>query len=799
MPDPIPNAPADEELSASDIADLAGVSPSAVSNWRKRYVDFPAPIDSAGRWTRFRGAEVRAWLVANDKLPDSDGVDTKFYNCNEFLRVAVEVSRYSSESDPLDSLLEAAVFAATLVDPPDKAVLSEIRQLIGQEPARPKGLEHLDPFPTLEIRSYNEIARSLLAAVDRMGSDNRSPYTTTPPSLSKRIVAATIPTDGLDIGGEADARDAEFEWYPNTIYDPCAGSGRLVSDIGERHRDSYPRVMAQEINPTMAKIAGLVVALTEASIEADVPVEIGDSLLDDKFSGLKADLVVAHPPFGMRLPDGLEDDPRWILGDPGRDGSWAWIQIVLSKLSDRGRAAVIVEPSWAWRGGRSRELRANLIRQNYLDAVIDLPPFTFEGIGVGGLLVMLAKDRANRRHPRGAGEILFYNSSMPISDGGTNRHLSEVLEASYANWRDHNVPVPSVEGLAELVPHLESDALMPAAAVRGSLTGDEMFQVVMKATELTRRGELSKEALLAFSASMLMSSTSDYEAVAGNDFDLTPRRYLSLMGGLIKPSSFGEVTANATHAAKASISSTKATATAIQPLRDFYAELQPEQRPAMQMTTLGDLRDAGQIELIAGRGAGRAKKDDLVADDLPQMITAAWVRDASAGNKPSITALVTKSTQIDQEALLRVDDVIFDTSDKTSVWTVTKREAGSALGVGLYAIRLNSQSPDLVGLTPAFVAAWARTSHLAGQIKRFAIGEGVSKIRMRDLHRIDMYVPADKTAFDWFTRQMDLHADLRTAHADLSKFVADLPKVETGLLESMIYEHEIHEEELFGV
>ena len=48
MPDPIPNAPADEELSASDIADLAGVSPSAVSNWRKRYVDFPAPIDSAG-------------------------------------------------------------------------------------------------------------------------------------------------------------------------------------------------------------------------------------------------------------------------------------------------------------------------------------------------------------------------------------------------------------------------------------------------------------------------------------------------------------------------------------------------------------------------------------------------------------------------------------------------------------------------------------------------------------------------------------------------------------------------------
>ena len=162
MPDPIPNAPADEELSASDIADLAGVSPSAVSNWRKRYSDFPAPIDSAGRWTRFRGAEVRAWLVTNDKLPDSAAADTEVSNCDDLLEVAVEASRYSSESDPLDSLLEAAAFAATLVDPRDEAVRGEIRQLIGQEPAPPKGLEHLASNPTLEIRSYNEIAESLL-------------------------------------------------------------------------------------------------------------------------------------------------------------------------------------------------------------------------------------------------------------------------------------------------------------------------------------------------------------------------------------------------------------------------------------------------------------------------------------------------------------------------------------------------------------------------------------------------------------------------------------------------------------
>ena len=796
MPDPIPNAPADEELSASDIADLAEVSPSAVSNWRKRYSDFPAPIDSAGRWTRFRGAEVRAWLVANDKLPES-AADAMIANCDDLLWAAVEASRSSSGGDPLDSLLKAAAFAATLVALSDQAVRDQIRQLIGQEPTPPKGLEHLASNPPLVVRSYDQIADSLLNAVDRIGSDNRNPYTTTTPSLIERIVAATMPTTGLDFAGELYSSESpEFDWYPASIYDPCAGSGRLVSDVAEEFIDHAPVVVAQEIDPTMAKIAGLVVALREASYEED-PVQIGDSLLVDKFPDLKADLVVAHPPLGMRLPDGLEDDPRWVLGDPGRDGSWAWIQVVLSNLSDRGRAAVVVEPSWAWRGGRFRELRANLIRQNYLDAVIELPPGIFQGTGIGGLLVLLAKDRANRRHPREAGEILFCNSSIPISDGGTADVPFEVLEASYANWRDHDAFFPSFEGLLASAPLFESGG--PFADLSAIRTSYDLAQVTAKWAELFRRGEVSVEVQLGLHAAILMSWTSHYERVADNDFDLTPRRY-SVSGKLTNPSSFGEVMANVAQKVKASISSTKATATAIQPVRDFYAELQPGQRPAMQMTTLGDLRGAGQIELIAGRGTGRTKKkDDLVADALPQLITAAWVRDASAGNKPSITALVTKSTQIDQEALLQFDDVIFDTSDKTSVWTVTQEEAGSALGVGLYAIRLNSQSPDPVGLTPAFVAMWARTNHLSDQIKRFSIGEGVSKIRMRDLQRIEIPVPADEAAFDWFTRQIDLHADLRTAHEDLSKFVADLPAVEARLLDALIHEPEIAEEERSGV
>ena len=58
MPDTFPR----DELSVSDIAQLALVGPSAVSNWQKRYDDFPKPIDQDGRWHRFRTGDVLEWL-----------------------------------------------------------------------------------------------------------------------------------------------------------------------------------------------------------------------------------------------------------------------------------------------------------------------------------------------------------------------------------------------------------------------------------------------------------------------------------------------------------------------------------------------------------------------------------------------------------------------------------------------------------------------------------------------------------------------------------------------------------------
>ncbi|MFP6702683.1 MAG: N-6 DNA methylase, partial [Planctomycetaceae bacterium] len=356
-----------KQLSSSDIADLAGVSPSAVSNWRKRYVDFPEPIDSAGRWARFDGGEVRAWLVANDKLPVAAGPSTELTSIEDVLLEVVNRTRVTL--DPLESLAVAGAFAATLVEPEPnwedehEEVLADLSDLIGKElPALHIAAEELYSNLILANQEdgYQEIADAVLKVADRIGTSTRNNEGTTSSEVADFIAAAVAPSLGKHI--DPDLSPADWEawenhyWVARSFYDPCAGVGRTLLRAAQEHDDGdwpiHVSFFGQEINPHAARVASLVNRLNLAPFgDGSTDIVVGDSLQQDHFPDRKADLVVAHPPFGLRLPDGLGDDSRWILGNPGRDGSSAWIQIALSKLSERGRAAVVVEPSWAFRGG----------------------------------------------------------------------------------------------------------------------------------------------------------------------------------------------------------------------------------------------------------------------------------------------------------------------------------------------------------------------------------------------------------------------------------------------------------------
>ena len=815
MPDPIPNAPADEELSASDIADLAGVSPSAVSNWRKRYSDFPVPIDSGGRWTRFHGAEVRAWLVANDKLPEAAGPSTEPTSIDDVLWEVANRTRGTTFM--LEDLAVAGAFAATLVEPGpySESVLADLSELFGQELRAIEGTEDL--YSNLVLaedweEAYEEIADAVLGVAEWINTSTRNNDGTTPPEVADFIAAAVSPSlgehmaamslDSADVTPDAQKAWENHYWLARSVYDPCAGVGRTLLRAAQEHEPEGlgVSVFGQEINPGAARVASLVNRLKNLVEETDIVV--GNSIQQDHFPDRKADLVVAHPPFGLRLPDGLGDDSRWILGNPGRDGSSAWIQIALSKLSEFGRAAVVVEPSWAFRGGPSRELRAALVRQNLLDGVIALPRGTFlPGTNMGGLLILLAKDRSNREPPREPGEVLFVDWSIPTEVGGPPPTAGQSFDGlqwkhCFANWRDVGSAVASWEGylLDELYKELEASP------------GPAYWLGVQE--EFLRRHEDQPEVvtqtLVNFMSVHFFTKQAAYEDIANNDFDLTPKRYLVFHSGFGQGAveSFEEESNRTVLIAEEATTIAKATVAAMKPLAAFYAGQKPDRAPMLRLTTLGDLQAAGRIEMIVGRGTGRTT-DTAATEDTPLMLTSSWIREMASGKAPETHNLVAKSAKIPQDSLVKPGDVIFaipgSDNGQTTVWIASEFVIGAALGFGLYAIRVNVDGGEPPELTPDFVAAWCRTGHLSHQVQRLSTGDVLPKLRWRDLQRIEIPVPADAAAHDWFTKQVGLHADLRTSNRKLSLLVENLSTSESRLLDSMIHEHEILQDELFGV
>jgi hypothetical protein len=284
-----------------------------------------------------------------------------------------------------------------------------------------------------------------------------------------------------------------------------------------------------------------------------------------------------------------------------------------------------------------------------------------------------------------------------------------------------------------------------------------------------------------------------YEDIANNDFDLTPKRYSafhSVFGqGAIE--SFEEESNSTVLIAEEATTAAKATVAAMQPLAAFYAGQKPDRAPILRFTALGDLQAAGQIAIIAGRGTGRTT-DAAATEDTPLMLTSSWIREMAlgSGEAPETHNLVAKSAKIPPDSLVKPGDVIFaipgSASGQTAVWIASEFVIGAALGFGLYAIRVNVDSAEPPELTPDFVAAWCRTGHLSHQVHKFSTGDVLPKLRWRDLQRIEIPVPADAAAHDWFTKQMGLHADLRTSHKKLSRLVENLSTSESRFFDSLI-------------
>jgi hypothetical protein len=313
------------EVTAAEIARLAGVGRAAVGNWRKRYADFPQPIGGSTGSPTFRLGDVERWLEANNRKPADEP------------RQRVRRILLGSTNARADQVIRLAEQVTNAL--PGKAELASRarRGKAGQELR--DVVADIGPAATFDLLLDAYLELPALAGE-------------TPAAVS-RIMAGLV-----DLGGRR-------------VHDPACGVGGLLASALAAGAQSVTGLAADAGNAAMARMR--LAFLRDGASE----VRHGD-LRHDPYPGEQADVVLCHPPFAVRQwgAEELAYDERWEYGVPSKQESeLAWVQHCLARARPGGTVVILLPPAVASRGS-GRRIRAELLRRGALRAVASLPPGT---------------------------------------------------------------------------------------------------------------------------------------------------------------------------------------------------------------------------------------------------------------------------------------------------------------------------------------------------------------------------------------------------------------------------------------
>ena len=235
--------------------------------------------------------------------------------------------------------------------------------------------------------------------------------------------------------------------YKGRVYDPCCGSGGMFVQ-GERFVEAHGgklgeiSIYGQESNPTTWKLAKMNLAIR--AIEANLGPKHADSFHNDLHPSLKADFILANPPFNVSDWGGerLKDDIRWKYGIPYEgNANYAWIQHFIHHLAPNGTAGfVLANGSLASEISNEGEIRKKLIEADLVDCIISLPGQLFLTTSIPACLWFITRSKTNKRFRDRKRETLFINArSFGYMVDRRTRELSEEdikdISKLYHNWK----------------------------------------------------------------------------------------------------------------------------------------------------------------------------------------------------------------------------------------------------------------------------------------------------------------------------------------------------------------------------
>ena len=378
-------------VTTSEIAVLAGVDLSTVSNWRRRFDgSFPEPAltDDGGMRPKFDRAEILNWLAKNPRVGSQRGTaDMDVFAVLDSFR-----GRF-----PVDSAMDVVGALVILIDfqRREGALTSplngkQIRSACAGQ-GLPKSIVELVRIDVMDLFTDNDLETAyasiqpvtdLLSLYDSMlaRSVNRlsgSAEQTTPDLLSSFLLA--LAEDDPD----------------GTIYDPTAGYAGLLLAALQQNKAAIG--VGVEISVYAAKVAKRRLCLASAS----ATILLANSLLADPARSTRADLVLTDPPHGLALAEESTDQkyPIWEFGTPPKfSADTAWLQHAIAHLNPSGRAIVVTPIGLLSRGGSEAKIRNELVRRGAVHAVITLPGRVRANTSIRlAVWVLGAPDKIDRR------------------------------------------------------------------------------------------------------------------------------------------------------------------------------------------------------------------------------------------------------------------------------------------------------------------------------------------------------------------------------------------------------------------
>lgn len=251
-----------------------------------------------------------------------------------------------------------------------------------------------------------------------------------------------------------------LEPYSGRVFDPCCGSGGMFVQ-SEKFVDEHQgrindiSIYGQESNQTTWRLAKMNLAIRGID-SSQVQWNNEGSFLNDAHKDLKADFIIANPPFNVSDWNGelLRTDGRWQYGTPPTgNANFAWLQHFIYHLAPNGQAGVVLaKGALTSKNSGEGDIRRTLIeKDNLIDCIVNLPAKLFLNTQIPAGLWFMSRNRSNGKFRNRGGEILFIDArNLGHLINRRTRELSEQdiqqIANTYHNWRNPDGNYEDIKG-----------------------------------------------------------------------------------------------------------------------------------------------------------------------------------------------------------------------------------------------------------------------------------------------------------------------------------------------------------------